>query len=54
VLRYNPTEDIVVVDMYLSICFFIALSWLFAGAKQGKMKLLLLRYIVAGAKFETD
>jgi hypothetical protein len=31
--------------MYLSICFFIALSWLFVGAEQGKMKLLLLRYI---------
>jgi hypothetical protein len=34
--------------MYLSICFFIALSWLFVGAEQGKMKLLLLRYIAEG------
>src|SRR3989475_9299105 len=32
---------------YLSICFFIALSWLFVGVEQGKMKLLLLRYIPA-------
>src|SRR5262245_53952110 len=31
--------------MYLSICFFIALSWPFVGAEQRKMKLLLLRYI---------
>jgi len=31
--------------MYLSICFFIVLSWPFVGAGQGKMKLLLLRYI---------
>jgi hypothetical protein len=29
----------------LSICFFIALSWLFVGVGQGKMKSLLLRYI---------
>jgi hypothetical protein len=35
--------------MYLSICFFIVLSWLFAGAERGKMKLLLLRYIYYGA-----
>src|SRR5262245_65003174 len=33
-------------DMYLSICFFIALSWPFVGAEQGKMKLLLFRYII--------
>jgi hypothetical protein len=31
--------------MYLSICFFIVLSWPFVGAEQGKMKLLLLKYI---------
>src|SRR5262245_154122 len=33
-------------DMYLSICFFIVLSWPFVGAEQGKMKLLLLKYIL--------
>jgi len=32
--------------MYLSICFFIVLSWPFVGAEQGKMKLLLLKYIL--------
>jgi hypothetical protein len=31
--------------MYLSICFFIVLSWLLVRVERGKMKLLLLRYI---------
>ena len=33
-------------DKYLSICFFIALSWRFVGAEQEKMKLLLVKYLV--------
>jgi hypothetical protein len=33
--------------MYLSICFFIVLSWLLVRVERGKMKLLLLRYIDA-------
>ena len=32
-------------DKYLSICFFIALSWRFVGAEQEKMKLLLVKYL---------
>jgi hypothetical protein len=32
--------------MYLSICFFIVLSWLLGRVERGKMKLLLLRYII--------
>jgi hypothetical protein len=31
--------------MYLSICSFIVLFWPFVGAEQGKMRLLLLRYL---------
>src|SRR5262245_30608302 len=41
--------------MYLSICFFIVLSWLFGGAERGKMKLLLVRYItLPGRKNQLD
>jgi len=40
-------------DKYLSICFFIALSWRFVGAEQEKMKLLLVKYLCAAVHIPT-